>query len=122
MTKFDPNANQLDFFDMPPPSLARALQSDDVAQAPYVPKEGPAEYKAAQEMIHFIVYSKLGDWQKKVLWPHLRNIIEDRMPYITDEHQLKFELGYVVGTLEVEQLRSRNAARDIAEKYGITFK
>lgn len=113
--------DQFDLFMQPPPGLARAHPAEDVTSAEYRPKPGAPEYQAAQEMLHFIDYLKLNDWQKKVLWPHLRMIIEDRMPYVTDEYQLKFELGYVVGTLEVEQLRSRTAARQIAEKYGVTF-
>lgn len=72
-------------------------------------------------MLHFIAYLKLNDWQKQVLWPHLRFIAEERMPGLTDHDQLRFELGYIVGTLEVEQLRSRTAAREIAQKYGVTF-
>lgn len=114
--------DQFDLFEQPPASLARAHPAEDVTKAEYRPKPGAPEYMAAQEMIHFIDYLKLGDWQKKILWPHLRMVIEDRMPYVTDELQLRFELGYVVGTLEVEQLRSRTAAREIAEKYGVTFK
>lgn len=121
MTKADPK-DQFDLFMQPPGALARAHTAEDVTSADWHPKPGPAEYQAAQEMIHFIDYLKLGDWQKKVLWPHLRMIIEDRMPYLTDNDQLKFELGYVVGSIEIEQLRSRTEARKIAEKYGITFK
>lgn len=120
MSKVDVK-DQFDLFMQPPPGLARAHPAEDVTSCEYIPKAGPPEYQAAQEMVHFIDYTKLNDWQKKILWPHLRMIIEDRMPYVTDPFQLKFELGYVVGTLEVEQLRSRTAAKVIAEKYGVTF-
>lgn len=112
---------QLDLFTMPPVEKAGAHRAEDVTTLDYKPREGPAEYKAAQEMIHFISYGKLNDWQRKVLWPHLRNIIENIMPRATTDLELKFELGYVVGSLEVEQLRSRSAARAIANKYGVNF-
>jgi hypothetical protein len=112
---------QLDLFNMPPVEKGKAFASEQVTTQEYKPKEGPAEYKAAQEMVHFIAYNRLNDWQQRILWPHLRNIIEQVMPKAQTPEELKFELGYVVGSLEVEQLRSRSAAREIAKKYNIHF-
>ncbi len=120
MTKVDAK-DQFDLFMQPPPSLSIGHKAEEVTSTEWQPRPGPPEYMAAQEMIHFVDYLKFNDWQKKILWPHLRMIIEDRMPYVDDPFQLKFELGYVVGTLEVEQIRSRTAAKVIAEKYGVTF-
>ncbi len=117
------SAPQLDLFSQPPAEFARAHPSEDVTNV-YVPPEGPPEYQAAHEMLKFVDYLKLNEWQRKVLWPHLKWLIEDVMPSAAktnDKDRLRFELGYVVGTLEVEQLRSRAAARQITEKYGITF-
>lgn len=113
--------DQFDLFAQPSPELALAHRSEDVTSVEYRPKEGPAEYKAAQEMLHFIAYSKLNNWQKKVLWPHLCWIRDEVLPQAIDKDKLQFELGYIVGSLEIEQLRSRSAAREIAEKYGVTF-
>lgn len=112
--------DQLDLFAQPPPELALAHKAEDVTQV-YKPKDGPPEYQAACEMLHFIAYTKLNDWQKKVLWPHLCWIRDEVLPKATDKNKLQFELGYIVGSLEIEQLRSRSAAREIAEKYGVTF-
>lgn len=114
-------SDQLDLFAQPSPELARAHRAEDVTSAEYKPKEGPPEYKAAQEMLHFISYLKLNDWQKKVLWPHLCYIRDEILPKAVGSEKLQFELGYIVGALEIEQLRSRSAAREIAEKYGVTF-
>lgn len=112
--------DQLDLFAQPPPELALVHKAEEVTNV-YKAKEGSAEYKAACEMLHFIDYVKLNDWQKKVLWPHLCYIRDEILPKAEEAGKLQFELGYIVGALEIEQLRSRSAAREIANKYGITF-
>lgn len=112
---------QLDLFAQPSPEKALAHSAEQVTTAEYIPKDGPPEYKAAQEMLHFIAYTRLNTWQKEVMWPHLCWIRDEVLPKAVEADRLQFELGYIVGALEMEQLRSRSAARQIAEKYGVTF-
>lgn len=113
-------SNQLDMFEQPGEEKAKAFSADQVS-AQYKPPEGPPEYQAAWEMINFVSYTKLNDWQKKVLWPHLKFIRDEVMKEAVEKKTLQFELGYIVGALEIEQLRSRTAAREICNKYGVTF-
>lgn len=61
---------------------------------------------------------KFNDWQKSVLIPHLRNLV-DKVRAAESDHVRWFELGYIVSAMEIEQLRSRAAAREICAKYGV---
>lgn len=110
--------DQLDLFQMPPPGAALAGSKDEFQTDIWKPKAGAPEYMAAQELVHFVSYLKLNDWQKKVLWPHLRYIIDERMTK-SEDVDLRFELGYLIGSMEVEQVRSRSDARGICLKYGV---
>ena len=109
---------QLDLFEQPPAHLARAHSAEQVTNLPYQPKDGDALYKAAQELVHFTAYLKLNDWQQKVLWPHLKALLE-HMRKAEEDHVRWFELGYIVSAMEIEQLRSRSAAAQICQKYGV---
>jgi hypothetical protein len=115
-------ASQLDLFNQPPPELSKAHPATDVGATwrERMNADGPPEYRAAKEMLHFIDYLKLNTWQQKTLWPHLKAVAES-LHGVTNPDRLRFELGYVVGSLEVEQLRTRSEALKIAEVYGVTF-
>lgn len=110
---------QFDLFEQPPVHLARAHSSEQVTNLPWKPPaDGHPLYLAAQELIHFTSYLKLSDWQQKVLWPHLKLLL-DHMRRAESDHVRWFELGYIISAMEIEQLRSRAAAADICKKYGV---
>lgn len=113
-------SNQFDLFDQPPPHLARAHRAEDITNRPWTPPDGGSHkwYHAAQELIHFTSYLKLSDWQQRVLWPHLKNLLE-KIKAETREEICWFELGYIISAMEIEQLRSRAAALEICKKYGV---
>lgn len=111
--------DQLDMFEQPPPNLARAHSAEQISNLPYTPKEdGHPIYLAAQELVHFTAYLKLSDWQQKVLWPHLK-VLLDKVKKSTSDHERWFELGYIISAMEIEQLRSRSAAAEICKKYSV---
>lgn len=111
--------DQFDLFEQPPPELARAHSAEQVTKLEWTPKEdGHPIYLAAQELIHFTAYLKLNEWQQKYLWPHLQQLLE-RVKKAESDHVRWFELGYIISAQEVEQLRSRDAAREICKKYGV---
>lgn len=111
--------NQLDLFEQPPVNLARAHSSEQVTNNEWSPKEdGHPIFLAAQELVYFTSYLKLNEWQKKVLWPHLIELL-DRLRRAESDHVRWFELGYIISAQEIEQLRSRDAARQICKKYGV---
>ena len=110
---------QTDLFDMPPPHLARGHSAEQVSNKPWVPPhDGHPLYLAAQELIHFTSYLKLSEWQQKVLWPHLK-VLLDNMRKAESDHIRWFELGYIVSAMEIEQIRSRSAAAEICRKYKV---
>lgn len=110
---------QYDMFEQPPVDLARAVSSEQVSPVEWVPHEdGHPMYLAAQELVFFTKYLKLNDWQKQFLWPHLHELL-DKMKRADSDHVRWFELGYIISAQEIEQLRSRDAARQICKKYGV---
>lgn len=110
---------QLDLFEMPPPGLARVSNAEDFSPKPWSPKEqGEAMYMAAQELVELTSYLKLNDWQKSVLWPHLKTLL-GKMKEADSDHRKWFELGYIISALEIEQLRTRSNSLEICKKYGI---
>lgn len=110
---------QFDLFEQPPAHLARAHSAEQVSSHPYrPPHDGHPLYLAAQELTHFVAYLKLNDWQQKILWPHLKLLL-DHMRRAESDHVRWFELGYIISAMEVEQLRSRAAAAEICKKYGV---
>ena len=110
---------QFDLFEQPPANLARAHSAEQVTNLPYMPKEdGHPIFLAAQELVHFTSYLKLSEWQQKYLWPHLKDLL-DKLRRAESDHVRWFELGYIVSAQEIEQLRSRSAAREICKKYGV---
>lgn len=117
-----PSIQQLDMFEQPPAEKAKAYPSEYICgDKPWTPpKDGTAFFKAAQELIHFTAYLALNDWQQKVLWPHLQNLLK-RIEKETRPEILWFELGYIISAMEIEQLRSRSAALDICKRHGVTL-
>lgn len=110
---------QYDLFEQPPAHLARAHPAEDVTSKKWVPQEdGHPIYLAAQELVHFTDYLKLNKWQQAILWPHLK-VLLGKLKAAESDHIRWFELGYIVSAMEVEQLRSRDAARQICNKYGV---
>lgn len=109
---------QFDLFEQPPPNLARGHPAEDVTKNQYNPKPGTDHYRAAQELIHFTDYLKLNEWQQKYLWPHLKMLLE-RIEKETRDDIKWFELGYIISAMEIEQIRSRDAALEICRKYGV---
>lgn len=110
---------QFDLFEQPPENLARAFSAEQITSKPWTPPhDGHPMYLAAQELIHFTAYLKLNEWQQKTLWPHLKDLL-DKMRRAEDDYVRWFELGYIVSAMEIEQLRSRSAAREICKKYGV---
>lgn len=111
--------DQFDLFEQPPENLARGFSAEQVTTLAYTPKhDGHPMYLAAQELVHFTAYLKLNEWQQKVLWPHL-HVLLDRLRAAESDHVRWFELGYIVSAQEIEQIRSRDAARQICKKYGV---
>ena len=109
---------QFDLFEQPPPNLARGHSAEEVSRVEFVPKPGHKFYQAGQELVHFTDYLKLNDWQQAILWPHLRVLLQ-RLENATEESVMWFELGYIVSAMEIEQVRSRDAARKICAKYDV---
>lgn len=109
--------NQYDLFQQPPPNLARG-HSAEVSSSPFNTKPGTDHYRAAQELIHFVDYLKLNEWQQKYMWPHLLKLLE-RIKNETRDDIKWFELGYIISAMEIEQIRSREAALEICKKYGV---
>jgi hypothetical protein len=83
------------------------------------PSVGSPEYRAIREMLHFVDYLKLNRWQQGTLWPWLTAIGPMARDVPQDRERMRFELGYVVGCLEVEQLRTRSEALEICRHYGV---
>lgn len=111
--------DQFDLFEQPPANLARAHSSEQITTKEWVPpKDGHPIFLAAQELVHFTSYLKLNDWQQKVLWPHLKHLL-DRLEKCESDYERWFELGYIISAQEIEQLRSRSAAAAICRKYGV---
>lgn len=109
------------------PSQLKATSADKVTPPnTFVPEAGHPYYKAAQELIHYVNYINLNDWQKKILWPwmkeYLRNIKDHPHETIHDVNQLSFELGFLVAAIELELLRPRSEALAIIHRYGINLK
>jgi len=112
---------QFDLFEQPPAALARGHSAEEVSPLAYTPKyPGNKFYLAAQELIHFVDYLKLNNWQQSVLWPHLQ-VLLIRIEKETREEILWFELGYIISAMEIEQIRSRQAAMAICAKYEVTL-
>jgi hypothetical protein len=113
---------QFDLFEQPPPELAKAHRAEEVAPVSlWKPRPGNKFYEAGQALVHFTDYLKLNDWQKAVLWPHLKYLVEEKLRHVKEDHEAMFEMGYVISAMEIEQLRSRSEARIICERYGVTF-
>jgi hypothetical protein len=83
------------------------------------PEHGSPEFRAIREMLHFVDYLKLNRWQQGTLWPWLTTIGPMAHDAPQDRERMRFELGYVIGALEVEQLRTRSEALEICRKYGV---
>lgn len=113
---------QFDLFEQPPENLARAYPAEHIVgeKGWTPPHDGHPMYLAAQELIHFTAYLKLSEWQQKVLWPHLKSLLE-KMKEAESDHIRWFELGYIISAMEIEQLRSRSAALAICKKYGVSY-
>lgn len=112
---------QFDLFEQPPANLARAHRAEDVTSLAWTPPEdGHPIYLAAQELVHFTSYLKLSEWQQKYLWPHLQELVK-KIRKAESDHVRWFELGYIVSAMEIEQLRSRSAAREICAKYKVVL-
>lgn len=109
---------QFDLFEQPPPTLARGFSSEQVSTTPFNPADGSRFYQAAQELVHFTAWTKLNDWQKKYLWPHLKDLLQ-KLKVEERETVQWFELGYIISAMEIEQIRSRSAALEICKKYGV---
>jgi len=73
-----------------------------------------------QRAIHCILwgtqYLELNDWQKSVMWTHLR-YREDAALKMTDEGRM-FELAYIMGFLECESIMTRTMMCKIAREEG----
>lgn len=85
------------------------------------PSVGSPEFRAIRELLHFVDYLKLNPWQQKTLWPWLTTIGPCARDVQDDPMRMRFNLGYVVGALEVEQLRTRSEAAEICKKYGVVI-
>lgn len=111
---------QLDLFQQPPNDVAKSYPAEHIVgeKGWTPPKDGNKFFLAAQELVHFTAYLRLNEWQQKVLWPHLKTLL-DRIERATDPNILWFELGYIISAMEIEQLRSRAAAMEICKKYGV---
>ena len=83
------------------------------------PEVGSPEYRAIRELTHFVDYLKLNRWQQRVLWPWVTQMGPCAREHEAGSLRAMFELGYVVGALEVEQLRTRSEAAAICRKYGV---
>lgn len=111
--------DQFDLFEQPPEHLSRVQDAETLCKGGWHPKEdGHPMYLAAQELVNMTMYLKLNDWQQKVLWPHLKLLLE-KMKEAESDHVRWFELGYIISAQEIEQLRSRSAAAAICRKYGV---
>lgn len=108
------------FFTPNPAKPPKAHVPEDFVSDKWAPPDGPPEFRAVYAMVHFVSYTNLTTWQVNVLWPWLTSI-RDEMRDVTDPGRLKFMLGYVVGALEVEQLRNRADAERICERYGVVY-
>jgi hypothetical protein len=64
-------------------------------------------------------YLKLSKWQQGTMWPWLTTIGPCARDYADDRLRMSFELGYVIGAMEIEQLRTRSEALEICKHYGI---
>jgi hypothetical protein len=112
---------QFDLFEQPPAHLARGHSSEQITKAEWKPlHDGHPIYLAAQELVHFTAYLSLSEWQQKYLWPHLNDLV-NKVRAAESDHVRWFELGYIISAQEVEQIRSRSAARDICKKYGVVL-
>jgi len=113
---------QFDLFEQPPENIARGYPAEHIVgdRGWHPPHDGNDFYLAAQELVHFTTYLKLNEWQQKVLWPHLKVLLE-RIKTETRSEILWFELGYIISAMEIEQIRSRSAALEICKKYGVTL-
>lgn len=114
---------QLDMFNLLAPNKVEHVKEDLPDGPPtngFRPKQGAPQYMAAQAIFHEIDYTKLNNWQKTILWPHLKIRIED-IGKMVHQWEMWFELGYVVAALDVEMLMSRLSANEIAKKYGADF-
>lgn len=111
--------DQFDLFEQPPENLARVQDANTLTSYGWEPKEdGHPLYLAAQELVLMTKYLKLSEWQQKYVWPHLKSLL-GKMKEAESDHVKWFELGYIVSAMEIEQLRSRSAAREICDKYGV---
>lgn len=111
--------DQFDLFEQPPEQLSRVQDAETLTSNGWKPKEdGHPLYLAAQELVLMTKYLKLSEWQQKYLWPHLEQLL-DKMRRAESDYVRWFELGYIVSAMEIEQLRSRSAAREVCSKYGV---
>lgn len=85
------------------------------------PERGSPEFRAMREMLHFVDFLKLNRWQQQTLWPWLTTIGPCAKDHQHDRERMRFELGYVVGAMEVEGLRTRSDAAEICLKYGVVI-
>jgi hypothetical protein len=115
---------QLDFFSQPKNREDRkAGTAEDVGttwrERENGPEVGSPEYRAIREMLHFVDHLKLNRWQQGTLWPWLTTIGPPAKDHESGSDRAMFELGYVIGCLEVEQLRTRSEALEICRHYGV---
>lgn len=112
--------HQLSFFEQPQGDQARSQRAEYVGST-WTDREnveGPPEYRAIKEMVTFVTYLKFNPWQMKVFWPWIQMSFES-LKGETDPDKLRFALGYFIGALETEQVRSRAEAAEICRKYGV---
>jgi hypothetical protein len=110
--------SQLDFFRLAPDAPKRAHVPSDFVAETWSPPEGTPEFRAVYAMVHYVSYTRLNAWQAQVLWPWLSSV-RDEMRTVEDRSRRMFMVGYVVGALEVEQLRNRTDAAAICADYGV---